>query len=349
MRVDAAVRDGKRIDWKGGRPGARGVDWGLMNNTIDKSMSSLSPSPALEAGRVPEYASLKLMAEHLSLRSLSARTRGEYLRYLRKLAEHGGKDPALLDEAAARGYLLFLKEHKRYAPSSMRIAAAALQFFYHSVLARDWKLFALVRSPDRQRLPLVLSREEVRRLLGAVKEERFRVAFELLYSCGLRVGELVKLEVRDIHAAQGRIHVREGKGGRDRFVPLPPFMLVRLRAFWKAHRHPRLLFPAVGRGWRERAAERSGQAEAGMSVSSLQHGFRLAAAAAGLKAGATPHTLRHSYARHLLEEGVSLRQIASYLGHTSLDTTVIYTHLTAVSEGKALTVIERLSRQAAAA
>jgi len=159
----------------------------------------------------------------------------------------------------------------------------------------------------------------------------------------------VKLEVRDIHGAQGRIHLREAKGGKDRFVPLPAFLLARLRGFWRSHRHPRLLFPAVGRGWRERATERSGQADVGMSVSSLQHCFRLAGAAARLQVAATPHTLRHSYATHLLEEGVSLRQIASYLGHRSLDTTVIYTHLTAVSEGKALQVIERLSRQAAAA
>ena len=195
---------------------------------------------------------------------------------------------------------------------------------------------------------MVLTREEVRRVLGAVREPRFRVAFELIYSCGLRVGELVKLEVRDIQSAQGRIHVREAKGGKDRMVPLAPWMLARLREFWRSHRHPRLVFPGVGRGWRERAVQRSTKAQEPMSVSSLQHCFRLAGAAAGLKVPATPHTLRHSYATHLLEEGISLRQIASYLGHASLDTTVIYTHLTAVSEARAVAAIEKLSRQVAA-
>ncbi len=296
----------------------------------------------------PTYPSIKQLAEHLSLRSLSSRTRGEYLRYIRKLAAHCGKDPATLQEEEARAYLLYLKEQKRYAPSSMRIAAAALRFFYNEVLGRGWRLFSIVRSPDLQRLPIVLSREEVRRLLGVLKEERFRVILQLIYSCGLRVGEAVKLEVRDVHSGQRRLHIREAKGGKDRYVPLAEPMLATLRSFWKTHRHPRLLFPAVGRGWRERALERAQSAEGAMSVSSIQHCFRLACAQAGIKLQATPHTLRHSYATHLLEEGISLRQIASYLGHSSLDTTVIYTHLTAVSEARALGAIDKLTRLASA-
>jgi site-specific recombinase XerD len=176
---------------------------------------------------------------------------------------------------------------------------------------------------------------------------RFRVILQLLYACGLRVGEAVKLCVHDVHAEQKRLHIREAKGGKDRYVPLADSMLQGLRGFWKTHRHPKLVFPGVGRGWRERAGERSATAAEPMSVSSIQHCFRLACAQAGIKVKATPHTLRHSYATHLLEEGVSLRQIAAYLGHTSLDTTLIYTHLTAVSEARALAAIEKLNRQAA--
>ena len=247
----------------------------------------------------------------------------------------------------ARAYLLYLKEKKKYAPSSMRIAVAAMQMFFGGVLGHDWKLFSIVRCPDLQRLPIVLSREEVRRLLSEVHESRFRVILQLIYSCGLRVGEAVSLRVGDIHAAESRIHIREAKGGKDRYVPLPATMLASLREFWKTHRHPQLIFPAVGRGWRERATERSAGANGTMSISSIQHCFRLARAGAGIKAEATVHTLRHSYATHLLEEGVSLRQIAAYLGHSSLDTTVIYTHLTAVSEARALEAIDKLNRQAA--
>ncbi len=295
---------------------------------------------------IPTYPSIAKLSEDLCLRSLSSRTRGEYVRYIGKLAAHYGKDPATLQEHEARAYLLYLKEQKQYAPSSMRIATAALRFFFNEVQGHNWKLFSLVRSPDKQTLPIVLSRQEVRRVLSVVKEQRFRVAFALLYSCGLRVGEAVKLEVRDIHRAQGRIHVREAKGGKDRYVPLSAWMLTELGQFWKSHRHPRLLFPALGRGWRERATARCVKAEQPMSVSSLQHCFRLACAQAGIKLKATPHTLRHSYATHLLEEGISLRQIASYLGHSSLDTTVIYTHLTAVSEARALAAIDKLTRLA---
>jgi len=295
------------------------------------------------------HPSLERYDQHLALRSVSARTRGEYGRYLRKLADHCGRDPATLAESEARAYLLHLKEARHYAPSSMRIAAAALRMFFNALLGHGWRLFDLVRSPDLQKLPVVLTREQVRALLSGVKEPRFRTLFTLIYGCGLRVGEAVKIEVRDIQAAQRRLHIREAKGGKDRFVPLPAPVLAALRAFWKTHRHPRLLFPGAGCAWRERGEAPRPPAEAPMSVSSAQHCFRLAGAAAGLRDRATPHTLRHSYATHLLEDGVSLRQIASYLGHTSLDTTVIYTHLTVVSEDRALRVLDGLTAAVTAA
>lgn len=187
------------------------------------------------------HPSLQRYDEHLSLRSVSTRTREEYGRYLRKLAEHTGRDPATLGEDEARAYLLYLKEQKRYAPGSMRIAVAALRMFYHAMLERNWRVFATVRSPDRQKLPTVLTREQVAKLLGTLTQPRFRVLLTLIYSCGLRVGEALKLEVRDIQAAQRRIHIREGKGGKDRFVPLPDSLLKMLRTFWASHRHARLL------------------------------------------------------------------------------------------------------------
>ena len=322
------------------------------------------------------HPSLQQYDEHLTLQSVSQRTREEYGRYLRKLAQHTGRDPAGLEEHEGRAYLLFLKQDKKYATGSMRIAAAALRMFYNGMLQKGWRLFDLVRSPDPQRLPQVLAREQVRALLGKVREPRFRALLTLIYGCGLRVGEAVKLEVRDIQSAQGRIHIRQGKGGKDCrassttcrwvsappprlgrarlrvtqwMVPLPAPVLARLREFWASHRHPQLVFPGAGCAWRERGPDARGQAGAPMSVSSAQHCWRLAVAAAGLPREVTLHTLRHSYATHLLEEGVSLRQIGSYLGHSSLDTTVIYTHLTVVSEGRALEAIEGLTRMVTAA
>ena len=177
------------------------------------------------------HPSLQQYDEHLALRSVSRRTREEYGRYLRKLAAHTSRDPAALEEHEARAYLLYLKEEKRYAPGSMRIAAAALRMFYNGMLERGWRLFDLVSSPDKQKLPLVLTREQVAKLLSCLQEPRFRTLLTLIYACGLRIGEAVRIEARDIQAGQRRIHIREAKGGKDRFVPLPESLLVLLREF----------------------------------------------------------------------------------------------------------------------
>ena len=287
--------------------------------------SAGAPSP-----RVFQYDSLRLLDEALTLRSLATATREEYHRYVRKLGERAKRDPASLDETQVRAHLLHLKEVQRYSASSMRGGCAALQFFFRHVVGRDWKLF-----------DLVLTREEVQRVLGAVRERRFAVILRLIYGCGLRIGEAVKLEVRDIQRNGTVLFIREAKGGKDRFVPLPVSLLVELRQWWKEHRHPRLIFPAVGRGWREHGGYPLNDGP--MGVGSVQHCFRLTLVTAGFPRGsASVHTLRHSYATHLLEAGVSLRQIGSYLGHSSLDTTVVYTHLTAVSEAKARLVIDGL-------
>lgn len=297
----------------------------------------------LKPGTVyPQYESMQRLAEALSLRSLARSTREEYLRFVRKLATQAGCDPATLEEAAVRAHLLRLKEQQNYSPSSMRTAVAALRFFHQHVCGRDWKLFDLVRSPQRGKLPMVLTRAQVARLFTEVREARFRVILRLLYACGLRIGEAVKLTIHDVRHDGQSLFIAGAKGGKDRYVPLPRATLQELRAWWKQHRHPRLLFPAVGRGWREHRHARIARCDEPMSIGSIQHCMRYAVVAAGVPEGTTPHTLRHSYATHLLEAGVSLRQIASYLGHSSLDTTVIYTHLTAVSEAKARTLIDAL-------
>jgi site-specific recombinase XerD len=218
----------------------------------------------------------------------------------------------------------------------------------------DWSVFSHVKPKDRQTLPVVLSREEVKRILAEVKERRFAVPLRLIYLCGLRLSEALHIEVRDIHRAEGRLHVREGKGCKDRYVPLPKAALDDLTQWWKWHRHPRFLFPAMGHAWRstERrdAAEEERvqrlqmhRAEHPMSVSGLQRVFLLARHASGLQKPATIHTLRHSYATHLLEEGVSLRFVSQYLGHASLEQTLVYTHLTAVSEAQSQAAVSRLA------
>lgn len=287
--------------------------------------------------------SLVRFAELLKLRSLAASTQAEYLRYVRKLAARLARDPAGLDETQVREHLLHLKEKSGYSPSSMRTAVAAFTAFYNRHLGHDWKLFGLVRSPSAQTLPAVLTRAELARLFGVIREERFLVILRFIYACGLRIGEAVRIEVGDLRGGE-RVQVREGKGKKERHVPLPPAMLAELRAWWKTHRHPRWVFPGVGRGWRDGASSpaRLTAATEPMGVGSIQHCVRLAVAEAQLPKGTCVHTLRHSYATHLLEEGVSIRLISAFLGHASIETTAIYTHLTTVNEAGARTAVARL-------
>jgi site-specific recombinase XerD len=287
--------------------------------------------------------SLVRFAELLKLRGLARATQEEYLRMVRKLAARTGGDPSGLDEAGLRAHLLRLKDEHRYSPSSMRTAVAAMRAFFGLQLGREWRLFDLVRAPKERKLPMVLTREEVARLFATVQEPRFRTVLRLIYACGLRLGEALTLEVGDVRGGD-HVHLRQTKGNCERYVPLPAMMLGELRAFWKTHRHPRWLFPSVGRGWRERpeARERLAAATEPMGHGSVQHCLRQVIADARLPKGTCVHTLRHSYATHMLEEGVSIRLISEYLGHTSIETTVIYTHLTAVNEAGARAAIARL-------
>jgi site-specific recombinase XerD len=292
-----------------------------------------------------DHQSLVRFGDLLKLRSLAYSTCAEYLRYIRRLGVQAGVDPATLTEEQVRAHILKLKTAHAYSPSSMRTAVAAFSAFYNLHLGNAWKLFGLVRSPDRQTLPTVLTRLQVRALFAAVREERFLALFRLIYACGLRVSEAVNLRVTDIEAGGTCLRIRDAaKGGKHRLVPLPTYALQELRAYWKTHRHPTLLFPGVGRGWREKpgSRERLAQAVEPMGVGSVQTCLRHARADARLPEGTCVHTLRHSYATHLLEEGVSIRLISAYLGHASLETTLIYTHLTAVNEASARAALERL-------
>ena len=296
------------------------------------------------------FPSLTKFAAFVQLKDFRGPTKKEYVRYVRKCGEHFQCDPLTLTEDQLRAYFLFLRQEKRYGGSAMKLARCALRAFFrdcHHI--EGWTVFEEIRCAPSQSLPRVLTREEVGALLGAVRERRYRTALTFIYHTGLRVGEAVRVEVRDLKDTQGRhprLHVRCGKGGRDRYVPLAPAMVEQLRQWWTTHRHPRFLFPGPTGGWRERdqPADAAQRAERHLSVSAVQNVFRLTRAATGLPAEATVHTLRHCYATHLLEEGVSLRLISQYLGHASLETTLIYTHLTPLNEQRTREALATLHR-----
>jgi integrase/recombinase XerD len=293
-----------------------------------------------------DYPSITKFQQLVELKDFKPATKKEYVRYVRRLSDRFQCDPATLTEDQLRSYFLFLRQDKKFSGSAMSIAKAALQLFFREHLGHtEWKVFSELVIRRGLPLPLVLSRPEVQRTLGCLREERFRVCLRLIYQCGLRVGEAVKIKVADIDAPQLRLRIVQGKGGKDRYVPLTERLVGELRAFWKTHRNPVWLFPAPGSAWRERAVEPSAvmrKAATHLSVSAVQNAFRLARAESGIHPQACVHTLRHCYATHLLEEGVSLRLISQYLGHASLDVTVIYTHLTATNEGQARAALERL-------
>jgi len=269
----------------------------------------------------------KRMIECLQLRGLAERTQEAYTRAVRQLAAHYHKSPDLISEAELRQYFLYLKNVKHYSRNTMTIAICGVRFFYEQTLNRNWAIFGIVRPAPEKKLPVILSLAEVRQILGRVRLSRYQVCLSTIYSCGLRLQEGTHLQVADIDSARMMIHVRHGKGAKDRYVPLPERTLQLLRQYWTTHRNPVLLFPAEGRHHLDLA-----QATEAISKSSLQKAFRAALLESGNHKRASVHTLRHSWATHLLEAGVNLRLIQEWLGHSSPKTTSVYTHLTVKAE-----------------
>ena len=279
----------------------------------------------------------KRMIECLQLRGLSERTQESYVRAVRQLAKHYHKSPALITEAELRQYFLFLKNIKHYSRNTMTIAICGIRFCYQQTLNRNWTIFGIVRPAPEKKLPVILSRAEVRQILGRLRLRRYKVCLTTIYSCGLRLQEGTNLRVADIDSARMMIHVRHGKGAKDRYVPLPERTLQLLRHYWQQHRNPLLLFPAEGRDHCDLA-----QATEPMSKSSVQQAFRAALKQSGNNKRASVHTLRHSWATHLLEAGVNLRLIQEWLGHSSPATTSVYTHLSVKAEQLGAAAINQL-------
>jgi site-specific recombinase XerD len=277
------------------------------------------------------------MTQDLQLAGLAERTQDAYLRAVRQLADHFHTPPDRLTEPQLRDYLLHLKNDRHFAASSLGIAYSGIKFFYSHTCPRDWPTLRRLRVPGEQRLPDVLSVEEVRRLIAAVRMPHNRTYFQAVYSLGLRLEEGLHLQVGDIDSSRMMVHVHHGKGAKDRYVPLPSSTLRSLRDYWRTHRHPTWLFPATGRDHRGAAT-----ADHPMERSSVQGAMRRVVAELKLRKAISVHTLRHSYATHLLEAGVNLRLIQQYLGHSSLRTTMIYLHLTTASQEQARARIEEL-------
>jgi site-specific recombinase XerD len=255
------------------------------------------------------------MLEDLQLRGLAPKTQQCYVAAVHQLAQHYQRPPDQLSEAELRQYWLFLLTDTQVAESTFRIHLYGIRFFYERTLKRPWPIFDLVRPRKSQKLPVVLSPQEVRHLLALVKNLKAQMCLRLIDACGLRLREGTQLQVLDIDPQRMVVRVRQGKGGKDRCVPRAPRVLELLRAYWQRQRPRPWVFPA-----RQRSAP--------LSPTSLQKTFKAVVRQSGIGKDASVHTLRHAYATHLLERGVSLRVIQELLGHKSLTTPARYTHLT---------------------
>ncbi|QDU97988.1 site-specific integrase [Lignipirellula cremea] len=284
------------------------------------------------------------MTEDLQLRGLSERTQEAYLRAVRKLAEHFRTPPDRLSEEQVRQYLLYLKNDCGFAPGSMRVAVNGVKFFYHFTAPRAWATLCNIRIPPQKTLPDVLSRSEVRQLLAAVRTRHNRAYLWTVYACGLRLNEGLHLQVADLDSQRMMLHVHRGKGAKDRFILLPQELLAMLRRYWLEHRNPRWLFPALGRG-----RNQGGVADKPMAEASVQGAWKRVVDQSGLAKSVSIHTLRHSYASHLIEAGVGLRRVQQLLGHSSLQTTARYLHVTEPGGEHTRQIIDQLMQGVGAA
>ncbi len=255
------------------------------------------------------------MIDDMQLRNFSPRTIVCYVRRVARLAKHFGRSPDVLGQEEVRTFLIWLM-HQGYSRSELKIAAAALRFFYRVTLGRDWHTQMIPYPRKERRLPVVLSRKEVHDFIVGIRSIKQRTLLLTLYAAGLRIHEGVKLLPADIDSKRMVIRVRQGKGKKDRYVPLPLKLLVALREYWKVAKPKTWLFEGKKPGEH-------------LSKDTVRHWCLSARRNGRIGKAVTPHTFRHSFATHLLEGGMDLRTLQILLGHRSLNTTATYLHVSA--------------------
>jgi len=268
------------------------------------------------------------MRQDMQLRNLSPKTIETYLAHVARYAKHFGLPPDQLGPEQVREYQLHLVQEQA-SWSLFNQAVCALRFFYNVTLQRGWPVEQIPFAKRPRRLPVVLSPEEVQRLLACVRPEKHRVLFTCLYACGLRLAEATRLRVADIDSARMQLWVRQGKGKKDRALPLSVKLLHELRQHWLRHKPQEWLFPGK-------------PPTKPIHPNAAQQALRKAVRRAELGKRATPHTLRHSYATHLLEAGVDLPTLQALLGHSCVSTTMLYLHVRSTHLGQVVSPLDLL-------
>lgn len=277
----------------------------------------------------------KLHLKHLSLKGLQPKTIDGYSRAIRRVGEYFNGNLDNLTENQLLDYFHQLKEKSSW--STVKIDLHGLKFFYLHVLKRNWATIPIVKPPKVKRIPDIVTIEEAYQLFASTHKLSYRVFFFTLYSMGLRLGEGLRLQTGDIDATRKRVHIRNAKGNKDRLVPLPAKTLQVLREFWSVHKHPIFLFPN-----RKRGLKNAHLVETHLNRGGVQVAMQSVVKSMGIKKKISCHSLRHSYATHLLDAGVDLLELQKILGHVSLLTTTKYTHLTLYKSEEADKTINKL-------
>jgi len=254
------------------------------------------------------------MKMDLKLKGYSPKTQTAYLGYMKNFAQYFGRSPAKMGEEEIRKYLYYLVTEKQVSTSSINGAYSALKFFYQTVLQGNWNIAKIPRTKVRKKLPIVLDGSEIKQLFAVTANLKHRALLMTTYSAGLRVSETAHLKVSSIDSKRMQLRIAQGKGNKDRYTLLSPITLDLLRDYWRQYRPFSWLFPG-------RLPDRP------ISIRAIQKVFENAKRKAGIKKPATVHTLRHSFATHLLEAGTDIYRVQKLMGHTTPKTTTIYIHL----------------------
>ena len=258
------------------------------------------------------------MLEELQRRNYSSETIRLYISAVKEFAEHFGRSPERLGPEEIRQHQNYLLTERKLSPKTVKARTSALRFLYVQTLKRPYMLEHIPVPKVPLKLPTVLTQDEVQRMIAAASHLMHRTIVMMLYSTGMRRGELCRLKVTDVDSERRVIHVRQGKGSKDRDVPLSPKLLETLREYWRWMKPQTWLFPGYVKGWRS---------DVPMTDKVVWHACKEAAEQAGITKRVSPHTLRHSYATHLLEAGADLRTIQFLLGHAEIKHTILYLHL----------------------
>jgi len=273
--------------------------------------------------------------KHLALKGLQPKTIDAYSRAIKRIYNYFNGNIENLSENQLLDY--FHQLYESHSFSAVKLDLYGLRFFYTYVLKKDFTYIPIIKKPKSTRIPDTITIAEINKLIANTKKLSYKVFFFTIYSLGLRLSEGVNLKVADINANTMRVHIRNAKGNKDRLVPLPYKTLNILRKFWQTHKHPNFIFPS-----RKRGLKNAYLVDCPIDRGGIQVAMKLVVDNLNWKKRISCHSLRHSYATHLLEAGINLIELKQILGHVSIVTTAKYTHLTTNNEIKSTSKINEL-------